>query len=205
MEKNLTTILQVLFIIAIFGASYAAFGNNSSPQQSQPTTVVAPAVVYASGITNATIVKFEPSFTIRSTCNASSIVNSTFSQITSLLSLMEANNSVSTYYRYQSSNLIRALANTANTSQIYDSIAKSLNETARSCLLFNSSVTVMLPARMNFTINSQRVVLSIPQNARNNTISIPITQNMSRNLSVSVAAVVTSNGTIYGNLQVAKR
>ena len=67
---------------------------------------------------------------------------------------------------------------------------------------FSSGVLAMLPQQIMLDANSNIVHLALTNSSRNYEFSAAFSNSMSETVPVRIAALLTSNGTLYGNLSV---
>ena len=86
---------------------------------------------------------------------------------------------------------------------MYTYFKEKLNATQFNCLGFVAPAYIRLPSTINFTINTQTIGIPINATSTNQTLLMPITDNIGNVLRVKVSALITQNGTIYGPLSIA--
>ncbi len=200
-KKKLEVIFS-LFIGVLFISSYAVFANlNNTPSRGNTnTTATSPSAqtIYLTSVTNALIENYTGTANIYLNCKNLTLYNATASNITSILTTLESNNSVSTFYQSQRQFYID-LGNFAPIS-LYNFFSKNLKINEKSCLNFNATAQLLIPSYVNFTVktgtSAQKVPISIPSTTRTIYLNVSIPSN-SLFVPVTVAALVYSNGTVY--------
>ena len=190
-----------IFVAVIFITSYAAFGGGGLAGNA--TTTAQPLqTVYAVAQGAANIISYGSTMNINVSCSNVTYVSK---QINDLLANLESNNSISYFYSQQLGQIM-IQSGKEGVYANYNSISSYISANA-SCTGFTSSATVTIPKTMNFYAPLEKVstIVAIPGNMRNYSISIKFLKNMSNTLNVSVSALLTLNGSIYGNLSVQKR
>jgi hypothetical protein len=199
-RKRLMQFIFALFIAVIFVTSYAAFDNfggaqNAAANKSQQ----APPTVYAAGLANATLTNYTQSLNITVLCKNGS-ANLT-GRINNLLGVLETNGSVASYVPFGDNDTV--LDGNANTLSLYDYISSRTNTTALPCVYYNTGGVVYLPASIKLSVEGQSATLQLG-NKRTYVVPVRLTSNLSATLKVRVAALLTANGSVYGNLSVTK-
>lgn len=197
-RKKLAELLGSIFVALIFLTSYAAFGNEQVKTNTTTTTVPAQ-TFYASAHGFANITSYAPYLNINISC---SNVSNVSSELNNALMPFYKNGSVSNFYLQQASSMLVQTGNMSSNS-IYSLLIKEIDGSA-ACTSFYSSANLKLPSRMSFYVPTQKSNVIILINASQQGASVPIelTQNMSNSINVSVSALLTATGSIYGNLSV---
>lgn len=196
-RKQLIQLLGSIFVALIFLFSYASYGNFGTPGGKTTTTTVPP-TYYATGNANATVLGYGSVMTATARCN-SSIQNATVSRISNSLIALQKNGSINNYYPTTPSSFT-LYAGSENTIQLYAFVNKNLNSTSILCTSFKSQTVIQLPQTVQFFVNSQKVNIQIPTALRNQTISATVLN--SRSMPIRIAALLTQNGIIYGNMSI---
>jgi hypothetical protein len=182
--KKLAMFLGALFVAAIFLSSYLSSSNSSGS-----TTSTKPSTAYlATGTAKATVTGYGSDAFFK-LANQS---NSTAANVSSLLSRLEENGSISNYY---------------HTTEGYQVALSSMNAYALQQSVRNittqaySNVTVttylLMPANVELYVNNYP--LTVPLSRRNYSISLTGVRPVGSYLNVSVLAFVTANGSVYNN------
>jgi hypothetical protein len=200
-KKKLIELIGSIFVAMIFISSYAAFGVGRITVNTT-TTVQQQQTFYAIAQTTANIISYGSTMNINISCQ--NVMNLS-RQVNDLLADLESNNSVSYFYSQQAGQII-VQSGKVDTYANYNSISSYMGVNAN-CTEFTSSATVMIPNKMNFYAPLQKssMIILISNNRRDYSVPIKFVNNMSNTLNVSVSALLTLNGSIYGNLSVQKR
>ena len=203
--------LQVIFsfIIGIlFISSYAVFSNlNNTANTSSNANVTSSnqaakgQTIFLTTTSNALIENYTGTASILYICKNQSAYNSTTSILTSKLTDLENNGSVSTFYQSQKQ-LIIDLGSYSPTA-LYSYLLKQINETEISCLSLNATAELLVPSYVNFTISSstsknstQKIPIAMPKTARSIYLNVTIPSN-SFFVPILIHALVYQNGTVY--------
>jgi hypothetical protein len=186
------------FVLIIFLASYASLSGTGAPQQTTTTTV--PQAVYAIGFANASIISYGPTMSVSLNCNSTKLLNSTTYFVSNILNALEKNDSINNYLG-NNQNSFTIYVNRFNSSVVYGYIVSRLNATAKNCTSFKGQALVTLPSNMIFAVNGQNYSIQIPYNKRNYTVGAGFS-SVSNKAQVRVSALLTYNGTVYGNMSV---
>ena len=184
-----------LFVAVIFLSSYASFGSNGNPLQSNSTTTIKSRYVipYATADVNGTIVGYSNHFSI----SASNGTNETL--LAAIVNKLEANSSI---YSYTGGNLSYSIdQGTMNAFEIYD-LLRSNHINAS----FAVTTVVRLPAEAYLRSYNQSYYTVLP----NATYSIPMPSLSSIGSNVPVHVLATNidseNGSVFripaGNINV---
>ena len=156
---------------------------------------------YATAQAKANITSYGQVLAVNVSCaNATGVESS----ISSLLTVMERNGSVSNFYSPSPGQILVQLGNyTAYGAYAY--LAGRIGAGA-SCASFASQATVQLPASMPFRIPLAKSTLTveIPSGQRSFVLPVVLSAGMVRSVNVSVAALVTETGAVYGNMTVTR-
>lgn len=190
-----------IFLAVIFIVSYSSIGLNIG-QTTSTTTVKVQPTAFATSDANALVTGFSPSLNITVACKNSTLSASVFSYMSNSLALLEANNSVSIFFPIQHN--ISIESGNANTMQIYLYEHSKLNASASACAAFYTGEIVQLPSAMTFTVGTQKVPVILQTSSRYYTLPVTLSQNLSMSVPVKVSALLTQNGSIYGNLSVSR-
>ncbi len=203
MEKGkLVKILFAVIFGIIFVVSYSTVFNFGAPIKSASTTTIGKPVGYATGTGNAIVFGYTPfmNITATSACGNSSVMANVVQSISKKISLFQNNNSVSTFYPMGSTVVVES--GTANTFAIYGNLYSSFNTTERSCINFTSGIAVLLPQTVTLAAGNGNIALNLSNDIRSYTFETTFSQNMSTIIPVKMAALLTANETLYGNLSV---
>jgi len=190
-KKKIIQLLGSIFIAVIFLSSYAIgmlSTSNSSNNAPKPKNVE---LVYATAHASVAFQNFSGVLLISTFCNStknSEIINSS-------LTALKANGSVTTFYPVsQTTQLVEA--GNESTYAIFQYLSKHVN---MSCTRFNSKAMVFLPSSLSFTVpgSAVSVPVVVPASMRRIPIPVNMTNNMSLKANVTIAAMLTSNATIY--------
>ena len=189
-KKKLIQLLGSIFIAVIFLSSYAIgmLSTSNSSNASKPKNVE---LVYATAHASVVFQNFSDVLSISTFCNStknSEIINSS-------LNALEANGSVATFYPVsQTTQLVDA--GNESTYAIFQYLSKRVN---MSCTRFKSSAIALLPSSLSFTVpgSAVSVPVAIPASMRRVSIPVNMTSSMSLKANVTIAAMLTSNATIY--------
>lgn len=202
MQKKILELLVALFVAVIFITGYLASANitGGAPQGSSSSKGKgAPQTVYAFGFTNGTIVNYTNELNISISCkNSTTLVNN----LTSTISYLEAHNNVSTYF--QDGGNITILDGTEATNSLYLQLGSAVTNSTSNCVKFSTGAVLSLPSPVKLYVQSQSVSLQLGGAADRYIVPITLANNMSAKVHVRVAALLTSNGSVYGNLSVTK-
>ncbi len=198
-KKKIYQFLVALFVAVIFITSYLSFINFGSPL-AQNTTKPVPQTVYAVGFANASIFSFTNLLNITVTCpapNSTIVINN----LTNTLNALQGNSSVLNVF--PAGNNITIETGKLNALGVYARLYPDLDNSTAKCTAFKSAAVAHLPSTITMYVGTQTVSLGV---GGNNTYDIPLTieQNLSNTIRVRVAALFTTNGSIYGNLSVTK-
>ncbi|MGI0141598.1 MAG: hypothetical protein ACREBF_03040 [Candidatus Micrarchaeales archaeon] len=201
--KKIKQVVLAIFVAVIFIASYASFGNSGSNLGTgSTTTTIAPQTVYASGTTNGTVIGYGSIMSILLSCAPPTLLNSTSNSVSSLLSKLLANNTINNFYLPNQSSFT-IYVNQLNPYQLSTYVTSSLTNSSRACLTFKGQTDISIPSNITVTVQTQKAKLSIPANMRNYTILMKIAA-LNTKIPLRVAMLVTTNGTIFGNLSVSQ-
>ncbi len=194
-RKRLIELIASIFVAVIFLSSYISFANiNGSGSKS--TTTTAPLLgTYAFGFYSAKITNYTGALGISMSCSNKTVENESYSGVGNILSRLEQNNSIAGFY--PTGNGYTVQNNSIGILALYKLINSSMNGTANSCLRFSSAFTAHLPPIINFTINQQQYSLPIPLNFSVYQVTVPLPTPKNNTIRLKVAALVSSNGTIY--------
>ncbi len=175
-----------LFVAVIFLSSYASFGSNGNPLQSNSTTTINLNVVtnYASGNVNGTILKYSNHFSI----SAANGTNAT--ALADLINKLEANSSIT---RYSGGNLSYSIdQGTMNAFDIYK-LLRSNNINAS----FSVTSVVKLPAEA-YLSNQQYSYYTVLPNA-NYSLSLPSLLSIGSNVPIHIitSVIYKNNSGVY--------
>ncbi len=200
-KNNAIKALAALFFAVIFIISYSTVFNFGSPAG---TTTVAsrPATVYAFAYSNAIVSEYTPVLNISVKCPDAAESIGVSAEISNAISALEANNSVRTFYSVSSH--ISLDAGNSNTIQIYNYIYSHLNASGEACAAFSSGALFLLPKVINFTVKTQTVQVVLQNSTRRFIAPINLTHNASLVAGVRIAAFLTQNATVYGNLSITR-
>jgi hypothetical protein len=200
-KKKLIELIGSIFVAVIFITSYAAFGGGRV-EVTVTTTAQSQQTFYAIAQGTANIISYGSTMNINVLCQNVTHVSK---QINDLLANLESNNSVSYFYSQQAGQIM-VQSGKEGTYANYNSISSYISANA-TCTDFTSSATVMIPKTMNFYAPLEKIstMVFIPSNMRNYSTPIKFVKNMSNTVNISVSALLTLNGSIYGNLSVQKK
>lgn len=196
-KKRLAQLFLALFIGIIFISSYVSLVNYNSQQQARTTV---PQTVYAQALANGIIIGYgNPMHLSVSGQNASA--RSTASNIIdSNLTKLEENGSVLDFYA--AGDNVTVASQNSSSYQVYSFIVARLGPSLSGTLSANATAYVELPQEMNFTIGTQKARLPIPPSYLNQSMVLPLWYGIGRQIRVKASALVTANGTIYGQMSV---
>ncbi|VVB76932.1 Uncharacterised protein [uncultured archaeon] len=199
MEKKLIEILAALFVAAIFFTSYAAFGGGGNTTTVSTTTTVSAQTFYATGSAQANVVSYGQLMNISISCaNVSAVSGS----INGFLSELETSGRVGNFYSpYGSEILVQAVNGTSY--DVYNALVARMGQDA-ACSTFSSQVEVTLPAavRLSVPLAKTTITLNLPASARNYALPVTLSGAALSAINVSIAALVTDSGALYGDLSV---
>lgn len=200
-RKKLLELIAALFIAAIFISSYISLSNYSSSSQSSQTTTI-PQTVYGQGVANAVIYGYSSPISINVSCSNSIRDNLTASNLTSTLTSMENNNSISDFYN---GNLnFQVAAGNLSSYQIYTYLQKNMISAQFACLDATGPAELRLPPAINFTVGSQKASLPINSSYRNATLTLPLSKGINTQLKLRVSVLITVNGSLYGPMSISE-
>lgn len=199
-RKKLMKILVAVFFAVIFVVSYSTVFNFGAPVAGTTTVPAEKPALYATGYDNATVFGYAPFMNISVSCGSAALDGNVIADISGVVSSLQANNTVSTFYPL--GNTIVVESGSANTFDIYNRVLGRLNATEGGCVGFSSGVLAMLPQQIMLDANSNIVHLALTNSSRNYEFSAAFSNSMSETVPVRIAALLTSNGTLYGNLSV---
>ncbi len=187
-KKRITTFLLSLFVAIIFIGSYAAFNNNSTfGTSSASTTVQSGQTYFVTGTTNAVVTGYGDAADVLISGNTSATT-----AVGNVLQAMQANGSISSYFPYGSG--YNVFLNTINAYSLEQALD---NATTANTVSVNATSYVTLPRTVLMYYNTQQIRVSLSD--QNYTMTILPLQMVGSNVSVSVRALVTVNGSIYNN------
>ena len=197
-KKRLLEILTSLFIAAIFLSGYLAYGGGGSSSANATTTLSNVPTVYANARTSALITSYGSGLNLNIAC---ANVSSVSKHASSILTSLESNGTVSTFYAQQAQ--ISVQTGTANSSGVYKLLYKGLNASSL-CTQFYGSTEVQVPGTITFNLPLQKTttIVIIPSSKRTYQISLMLLPNMGSKVNVTLATLLTLNGTIYGNVTI---
>ena len=196
-KKQISQFLVALFVAVIFITSYAAFSSfGGTPVTTTKTGHTAPPTLYAAGIANATLVNYTP--TLNLTVNCKNTSTNVSAKVTALLNKLQANGSVSSVYTFGKNSTL--LDGNDNTIQLYHLI--SANTNSSSCLSYSTGGEVRLPRVIKLSVENQ--VAEVSTNNTLYTVPVTLSSNLSNTIKVRIGALLTQNGTLYGNLSVTR-
>lgn len=203
-KKKIIELISSIFVAVIFLTSYAAFGNVVGAPRTTTTTANTQ-TLYASVQGAANVISFGPALSISISCLNTTSVSS---KINAILVSLQENGSVGSFYSQEAAQVLVEAGNMSSYN-IYSLLARGIDDNV-SCTGFSSSANIELPASMNFYVHPQDsyqggyINLTIPESLRRASVPAQFIQNMSKSVNVSVAVLLTTNGSIYGNLSVKK-
>ncbi len=200
-RKKLFEALVAVAFAMIFIISYASIGNFGAVASST-TTAVAPPTLYAYGFANAMVYGYSPQINVTVKCSNSSESNIVISKISNATADLESNNSVSTYYTIGRN--ITIGAGSENSLQIYGYLYGKLNASESGCSRFASAALIVLPPVVTFNVESQKIPIAISNASSRSIVPINFSGNMSLVIPVRVAAFITTNEVIYGNVSITR-
>ena len=198
-RKNLIELLGSLFVALIFLTSYAAYGISNSKAKVAATTT-APPTFYAEADTNATIKSYGQILMLNVSCaNATGVET----RLNNLLLSYEQNNTVSNFYSPQNNQFV--IDDNSNSYAIYNSMLAGLKENS-TCVDFVAQGQGELRSTIVFYVAyaKSNVTVSVPDSLRGFSTPLTLSGNILSKLNVSVATLITANGTIYGNMTVTR-
>lgn len=197
-KKKLLELVAAIFIAAIFISSYISLANYNSGSASSTTTI--PQTVYGQGSTNGIIYGYASPISINVACSNSINDNLTISNLSSKLTAMENNNSVSNFYN---SNLnFQVASGNLSPYQIYTYLENTTAPAQFGCINFTGPAELRLPQFINFTVGAQKANLPINASYRNATITLPLSKGINKQVKLRVSVLITVNGTLYGPMTV---
>ncbi len=200
-RKKLFEVIVAVGFALIFIISYASIGNFGTAVSST-TTSRAPPTVYAYGFANAVVYGYSPQINVSVKCNNSIESTAVISLISNETANLESNNSVSTYYTIGKNMTIGA--GSANSLQIYNHLYGKLNASEASCARFATGALIGLPPVVQMVVQSQKIPVAMSNATGRTLVPINFTQNMSLVIPVRVAAFLTQNATLYGNVSITR-
>ncbi len=199
MDKKKIELLASIFVAVIFLTSYAAFGSNGSNTTTTTVSSNPGQTFYAVGNVTGAITGYGPALSLTMKCNASAMSNES-AMLNDLLANLEANNSISNYYSPTQSQFMIETGN-LNSSGAYRYIYPKLTQTEQGCTTFSSQAVLQLAPLAHFTAQGQKIAVPLT-GARQYGMRLNLTQNMQQSYNLRIAALLTINGTIYGNVTV---
>ncbi len=196
-RKKLAELVLALLIAATFVSSYVSL-SNYAPKGAATTTI--PQTVYAQGNANGIITGYGSPILITVACPNSINENATIANVSSVLTSMENNNSVSNVYN--ANNNFQVASGTLSSYSVYSYFKNSANATRFNCLNVTGPARIALPSSIYMTIGSQSVNLPVNASYQNASISMSLSKNIGTQLKLRVSVLVTVNGTFYGPMTV---
>ncbi len=201
-KKKIAEFLVALFVAIIFITSYLASANLGSSLGSNSTKGKGtPQTVYAIGFANGTISNYTDTLNVSVLCGSPNSAKA-IGNLTNEVGRLEANHSVSTYF--QAGNNITILSGSEETNSIYSRLYKSIDTAQANCTTFSTGAVVLLPSQVKLYVASQLITLGVGRNVDRYVVPVTLSQNMSSVLKLRIAALITSNGSVYGNLSVTR-
>lgn len=198
-KKRMVELVGALFIAIIFLTSYAAFSSSGTRPSANNTAPAQAQTYYATGRTQANITSYGQVLSVNVSCSNATAVMSSLNR---LLTAMEGNGSVSNFYSPMQGRILVQLGN-YTAYKVYSLLSAGIGSGA-ACTSFTSQASVLLPARMSFMIPLAKssYTVMIPGSQRSVTLPITLSNSTGKAINVSVAALITTNGTIYGSMSV---
>lgn len=197
-RKKLMQALVTLFIAIIFVTSYFSLTNYNTSQKNATTTV--PPTIFTYGIVNASVADYGGTMSISVSCG--NATNATMSDFSAILSSLQANGSVVTDYSV--GDRISVDIGSLNASSLYGYMARHATGAEMNCSTFSSSVVLLLPTSMQAQVQGSTYTIYLPESTRRYSLPATFPLNSTNNITVKVSALITVNGTVYGNLDVAR-
>ncbi|MDE1823125.1 MAG: hypothetical protein KGH50_02255 [Candidatus Micrarchaeota archaeon] len=197
-RKKLFQVLVTLFIAIIFITSYFSLTNYNTSSRNKTTSV--PPTIFASGILNASVAGYGNILSIAVSCKNDT--NSTINDFSTVLSALEANNSVSTYYSV--GNRITVDLGNFNASALYSYLSQRASQAQLNCSRFSGSAVLLLPSVMKAQVQTSTYNVYIPDSDRRYPLPVTLPLNAANGIKVKVSTLITVNGTVYGNLSVVR-
>lgn len=186
--KNLILLFGAIFVAVIFLSSYASFNSNNT-NSSSTTTVKSVQTVYALGSSNAVITNYTEIASV-SFVNAS---NSTKASVETLLSKLEANDSIQNYIYQNNSYQVVLLGLSA-----YGLEEALYNQTNQSnSINVGATADILLPAEL--TLQYSGTPISLHLTNRNYTVYMSRIESIGSTINVGISALLARNGSIYNN------
>ena len=116
------------------------------------------------------------------------------------MTLLEGNNSVSTFYQTQRQFNIDL--GSFSPISLYNFFSNNLVSKEKSCLIFNATAQLSVPSYVNFTVSGgtgqkqQNVPIVLPSSVRSIYLNVTIPSN-SLLVPILIKALVYQNGTVY--------
>ncbi len=203
-NKKKIEVIFSLFIGAIFISSYAVLSSlqtNPSTSSNQNTATTGPVAqtIYLNSYTNAVIENYTGVANLFLTCK-NPTYNFTSTNVSTTLTKLEGNNSVSTFYSTQNVFSIDLGSYTPIT--LYDNLKATLPSNEINCIGMNAGARLSMPTYVNFTLSStagnkpQVFPILLPNATRTIYLNVSIPSN-SVLVPVEVSVLVYKNGTVY--------
>ncbi len=198
-KKQIIEALGAVFIGLIFLSTYLVRGQigGTGGGSGTTTTTIMPATVYSYGFANALVANYTNNLQLSVSCagnNTSTVLN----RLNSLVSGLQVNNSVINSYNIGDS--ITVQTGGMGPEALYSYVYAKMNQSALSCVDFQGTADLLLPASLNFTYATSTGTqhVSIPLSFAQRNVQFPLSLNYGANtLRVKVVGLIESNGTIY--------
>jgi hypothetical protein len=198
-KRRMIELIGALFVAVIFLTSYAAFAGGGARAYGNATTTARVRTYYVTGRAQANITSYGQVLEANVSCkNATSVE----SLMNGLLAAMERNGSVSNFYSPSQGHILVQLAN-YTAYKVYGLLSAGIGPSA-ACTNFTTQANAQLPARITFSLPASKsgFAIAIPSSQRSFTLPIALGSVTNSIINVSVATLVTENGTIYGSISV---
>ncbi|MEM0201286.1 MAG: hypothetical protein QXD23_02670 [Candidatus Micrarchaeaceae archaeon] len=201
-NKKKIEVIFSLFIGAIFISSYAVLSSlqisTSSVSTNNTSASIPLNTIYLNGYSNALIENYTGIVSILVLCNK--YFNQTSANITNILTTLEGNNSVSTFYQTQK--VFNIDLGQYTPILLYNHLKSVLPSNELSCINLNATAQLTMPQYVNFTLTTGNVgkpevfPILLPNNTREIYLNVSVPSN-SLLVPVDVAVLVYKNGTVY--------
>jgi hypothetical protein len=192
--KKLLLFLGAVFVAVIFLSSYLSFQNNSLATSST-TTVASVATFPVFGSSTATVTGYG--------ANANITVNSVYggadANVMKTLSELETNGSINNYIGSNGS--YEVFLSTINAYYLQQQLQNAVNSS--NAVVVSATTYIMLPS--NVTLYANNYPVRVYLSDRNLSVGTTRLECIGSIINVSLRALVTSNGILYGNLGVSPK
>ncbi len=203
-NKKKIEVIFSLFIGAIFISSYAVLSSlqtntNGSSSQNASTTGPVSQTIYLNSYSNAVIENYTGTANLFLTCK-NPTYNFTSTNVSTILTKLEGNNSVSTFYSTQ--NVFSIDLGSYTPINLYNYLKTTVPSNEINCVNMNAEAQLSIPKYVNFTLSStagtkpQTFPILLPNTTSTIYLNVSIPRN-SLTVPVDISVLVYKNGTVY--------